>query len=111
MGIGKSIIRVALGRHDDELVSEDLYEFPALLLRNRLGLDDADFIANSGFAFFIVGIELLGTLDNFLKAWVWDTVRVFYNDGFIHGCGDNNAYAGLTDAGCFSFRFAHDNVI
>jgi len=65
-------------------VSEHLLELPALFLRNRLSLDDADLIAYCGVAILIVGIELLRSLDDLLEARVWHTVSVFNNDGFIH---------------------------
>ena len=82
-----------------ELVSEDLLEFPALFLGDRLRLDDADFVANGGLAFFIVGVEFLGSLNDFFVARVRHTVDVFHDDGFIHGCRDNDANTGLTDTG------------
>ena len=93
------------------LVTEDLLEIPALILRNWLSLDDADLVAYRGVAIFIVSIEFLRTLNDFLKAWVRHTVSILNYDGLIHRCRDNDADASLADAGCLCFRFAHDKVI
>ena len=84
------------------LVGKNLYELPALLLGDGLGLDDADFVAYCGFVIFIVGVEFLGSFDDLLETWVWHTVGVFNDDGFIHGCGDYEANAGLTDTSWLS---------
>ena len=54
-------------------MSKNLLEFPALLLRNGLGLDDADFIAYCGFAILIVGIEFLGPFND-----LFETERFLY---------------------------------
>lgn len=86
-----------------ELVSEDLLEFPALLLGDWLRFDDADFVANGGCAFFIVGVKLLGSFDDLFEAWVRHTVGVFHNDGLIHGSRDNDANTGLAETGCLGF--------
>ena len=93
---------------NEKLVGKHLLELPALLLGDRLGFDDADFVAHSGLAILIMCVKFLRALDDFFETWVWHTVGVFDDDGLVHGCGDDDSDASLTQAGCLSFRFAHD---
>lgn len=74
-------------------MTEDFDEFPALELGHRAGLADADLITDSSAAFFIVCVELLRTLHDFLKLRMRNTGDVFDNDGLIHGSGLDNANA------------------
>lgn len=68
-------------------MTQNLNEFPALQLRDRASFADADLITDSSLTLFVVGVEFLRTLDDFLKFRVWHTGRVFDHNGLIHGSG------------------------
>jgi hypothetical protein len=77
------------------LVSENFCKLPALKLRDRLCLGDTHLVTNSSLTSFVVSVEFLRALNDFLETWVRNTSYVFYYDSLVHACGNNNADAGL----------------
>lgn len=90
------------------LVAKNFLKLPALFLRNRTSLDNADFVTYSGFTLFIMSVELLRALDDLFETWVRHTVGVFNNDGLIHAGGHYDADACFALAFGFRIRIAHD---
>lgn len=91
-------------------MSQHFDQLPALEAGERMSFYDAHLVTNLGDFIFIVSIEFLTVLNDFLEFGVRDTGNVNNDDGFAHLVGGYNAHAGLADTlGFLLSIFAHLN--
>ena len=75
--------------------AENFFQGPAFGLGDGFGLDDADAVANGGFALLVVHVVFLGALDDFIELRVRNTGDMFDDDGLFHFIGNDNTDAGF----------------
>lgn len=91
-------------------MSKHFHQFPALQAGQRMGFNDAHLIADLGDFLFVVSIEFLTVLYDFLELRVRNASGVNHNDGLGHLVGGHNAHTCLADTLGFLFSIvAHQN--
>jgi hypothetical protein len=80
-------------------MGEHFGESPALELGERAGFDDADAVADLGFALLVVHVVFLRALDDLVETGMGNAGDVLDDEGLVHLVGDDDADTGLADVG------------
>lgn len=83
-------------------MSEDFCKCPTLEFGDWLGFDDANAVADSGLALFVMHVVFLGALDDLIEFWVRNAGNVLNDEGFFHFVRNNYTYASFAfvNGGC-----------
>ena len=85
---------------------DDLYESPSLVLGQGTALHHLDGIADAALVVLVVGLQLVGSLDDLLVQRMRHAVFHSDYDGLVHLIGKDLTNPGLAESSCIFTHFA-----
>ena len=89
---------------------DDLDDAPPLVLGQGAGLHDLDAVANATLVVLIMGLQLIGSLDDLLVQRMGHAVGDGDHDGLIHLVRNHQADSGLTDRKSTRLNSSHSRA-